>query len=162
MFRFVFCPTLFSGCGRVHSVLLHSHHHEFYTQASAVIHSLHSACASLWSFIPALAFPQKNYTSRQKIAPALRQSRWQSQPSLNRSGYLRLPPSLHSLSARLNAATKKCTAIPLSLHCAAFLVLRSGLFYLRWFGATPTPTPDHPPLKTVEFLILFALPRRTF
>ena len=49
-----------------------------------------------------------------------------------------------------------------TLHCAAFLVLRSGLFYLRWFGATPTPTPDHPPLKTVEFFILFALPRRFF
>ncbi|MDR1679220.1 MAG: hypothetical protein LBR81_05510 [Prevotellaceae bacterium] len=43
-----------------------------------------------------------------------------------------------------------------TLHFAAFLVLRSGLFYLRCFVATPTPTPDHPPLKTVTFFILFA------
>jgi len=28
--------------------------------------------------------------------------------------------------------------------------------YLRCLGATPTPTLDHPPLKSVEFFILFA------
>jgi len=45
-----------------------------------------------------------------------------------------------------------------------FYLLRFGsrLLYLRCFCATPTPTPDRPPLKTIEFFILFALPRSFF
>ena len=61
------------------------------------------------------------------------------------AGYLCLPPSLHSQSARLLMQQPKNALHSATLHCAAFLVLRSGLFYLRCFVATPTPTPTtHP------------------
>jgi hypothetical protein len=43
-----------------------------------------------------------------------------------------------------------------TLHCAAFLAAALKAVLPALFLATPTPAPDHPPLKSVEFLILFA------
>jgi hypothetical protein len=53
----------------------------------------------------------------------------------------------YSLRLAPNAATKKCTFIPLSLHSATFLLLRSGLFFLP-FLTRQLPRP--PPQNTVD------------
>jgi hypothetical protein len=42
--------------------------------------------------------------------------------------------------------------IPLRSISLHFQLLRSRLFYLRCFMLRPRTAPDHPPLKTVEFV----------
>ncbi|MDR1698343.1 MAG: hypothetical protein LBR75_00760, partial [Prevotellaceae bacterium] len=95
--------------------------------------------------------PQKNSTAQQKDAPALRVPRRQPQPSL-RCGL----PASATLAPLAVGSRLSTTQAKKSLRYAPqiFYLLRfgSGLFYLRCFGATPTPSPDHPPLKQLNFL----------
>jgi hypothetical protein len=165
MFRFVFLPTLFSGLCRVR--FGHSAYAPFppFTPQNIVYpkqkpsFSHYIPQATFRSFIPALALPAKklHFTAKNHASPAA--SRRRPQPPL-RYGYLCPPPSLHSQTARASPLrSKKITSLPLRQFFTASFRLKAVLPAL--FYATPTHSPRPPtPKKTVEFFILFALPRR--
>ncbi len=127
--RFLLCSVsffapkpFFSGLCRVRSGrTFRRSHRKKLSNPSKRSHSLTPfRCSAFRSFIPALAFPAKklHYTAKNRASPAV--NRRQPQPSLNRCG-LSVSATLAPLAvgSRLNAATKKCTAIPLhyiSLH----------------------------------------------
>jgi len=113
-------------------------------------HKLHSILSAGWHLLS----PQKNYTTQQKTR----------QPCVFHVGS-RSPHSatLHcglSASATLAplAVGSRLSTTQAKNHSAIapliFYPLRSGsrLFYLRCFCAAPAPTPDHPPLKQLNFL----------
>jgi len=113
----------------------------------------------------ALAFPaKKNYTSQQKTRQPCRYAVGSRSPH---SATLHCGLSASATLAPLAVGSRLSTPQAKNHSAIApliFYLLRFGsrLLYLRCFCATPAPTPDHPPLKTVEFFILFALPRRFF
>jgi hypothetical protein len=119
MFRSVFLSTLFSGLCRVSFRsfrklhFLHSHRKTLFNPSkSAAFQSfIHSA-----SYIPSLlqvgslALPEKKLHCTAKNAPALRVPRRQPQPSFRFAplrAIQRLPPSLHSQSARALCSGQK-------------------------------------------------------
>ncbi|MDR1761090.1 MAG: hypothetical protein LBR55_01425, partial [Bacteroidales bacterium] len=117
------------------------------------------------SLIPALAQPRKkNYTSRKKTRqPCVYHVASRSPHSATLHCGLSASATLAPLAdgSRLSTTQAKNQR---SGSGVIFCPLRFGsrLFYLRCFCATPTPTPDHPPLFIGEIFILFALPRRLF
>jgi hypothetical protein len=151
MLRFVFFAlTLFYGCGRIHSTTLQSQHHTFFTRTRAVIFSiLFASLHSIRSFLPLLSLQKKlHFAAKKRASPAL--NGWHPQPSfasLHCGLFASATLAPLAVGSRLMQQPKNA----LRYRYAAFLVLRSRLFYLRCFGATPTPTPDHPPLKQVKF-----------
>jgi hypothetical protein len=145
-----FCSHPFSGLCRVRfgRTSRRSHRKTLFIpkQERAFTHSISLLSIPFIHFRP--CFPcKKNYTTRQKNAPALRVPRRQPQPSF-RYATLRTirvchPRSTRSRLAPLHYAGKK------SLRFAPliFYPLRFGsrLFYLRCFCATPRQPPTtHP------------------
>lgn len=121
------------------------------SQAKAVIPSLHSAGYIPFFHSGTCFARKKNYTSRQKIAPALPFHGRRPQPPL-RYGYLCPPPSLHSQTARASPLrSKKITPLPLRKFFTASFRLKAVLPAL--FYATPTHSPRPPtPKKQLHFL----------
>jgi hypothetical protein len=110
-------------------------------------HFILSACRHL----PCPA--QKNSTAQQKNAPALRVPRRQPQPSFRFAtlrAIQRLPPSLHSQSARASPLRrqKNHSAIAPLIFLPAPFRLKAALPALFWLR--PRTTPDHPPLKQLN------------
>ena len=156
MFHSVFLPHPFSGLCRVpfgHSAALHSrrsHRKTMFSQSKrAAFHSFISfrKLHFIHSFkSPHLLFPQKNCTSRQKTAPALRQSRRQTQPSF-RCAALRAIRVCHPRSTRrrlapLHCAGKKITSLRYADFLPAPFRLKAVLPAL--FCAAPAHSPRPP------------------
>jgi hypothetical protein len=109
-----------------------------------------------------LLCPQKNFTPQQKNAPALRQAVGSHSPHF---ATLHCGLSVSATLAPLAVGSRLSTTQAkksLRYRYADFLPapFRLKAVLPALFLASPTPAPNHPPLKTVEFFILFTLPRR--
>jgi hypothetical protein len=105
---FRFLPTLSAVVVVFIPLTLHSHHHEFLTQASAVIHSLHSAKLHFVHYFPPLLFPQKNsLLSKKSRQPCGKAVGSRSPHSIVRAIRACHPRSTRSRLAPLHSAGKK-------------------------------------------------------
>ncbi len=124
--------------------------------ASTVIHSLHFALLHfIHSFLP-LLFPQKKLhcTAKNRATPAAKP--WAS-------GTLRVISVRHPRSTRSRLAPLHYAGKKLLRYCSAYFyrsVPAQGCFTCVVLVLRPRTAPDHPPLNSVDFFILFALPRR--
>ena len=146
-----FYPTLFFGCGRVRffRTSIRSHHHELYKKPSKSSHSLaHYVRPSLHSLTHSCTCPaHKKTTLRGKnIRQPCVFNVGSQRPhyATLRSGFLYLPPSLHS--QRLAPLPRSSGQI---LRCATqfahLLSVGSGLLYLLCFCfAHAQPPTTHP------------------
>lgn len=136
MFRFVFLPTLFSGLCRVrfgHSATLHSlrSHRKtlFIPSKSRLVLKRSIPLRSILLLRPCrhLLCPQKNYTSQQKIAPALRQA-----VGVHSLHYVTAICVRHPRSTRRrlapDAAAKKCTPFRYAPFRSIFNCCAQGCF----------------------------------